>query len=72
MPNKVYDVLKWVAMVGFYALNYLWSELAEVWGFPYATQISKTIMIIGGTLGILLGISSIKYNANKIEGDSNE
>ena len=63
--SKVYDVLKWLALVGFYALNYLWTELAEVWGFPYAVEIGKTITIIGGTLGILLGISAIKYNLAK-------
>lgn len=62
MPSKLYDVLKWVAMVGCYGLNYLWTELAEVWGFPYAMQISKTIMVVGGALGIFLGISSIKYH----------
>lgn len=60
--SKVYDVLKWIALVGFYALNYLWVELADVWGFPYATEIGKTISIIGVALGIVLGISGIKYN----------
>lgn len=62
MPSKLYDVLKWVVMVGFYGLNYLWTNLAETWGFPYAVEISKTIMIVGGTLGIWLGISSITYH----------
>lgn len=62
MSNKVYDVLKWITLVGLYALNYLWTELAEVWSFPYAVEISKTITIIGGTLGIILGVSSVKYN----------
>jgi hypothetical protein len=62
--SKVYDVLKWIALVGIYALNYLWVELAAVWGFPYATEIGKTISIIGVALGIILGISGIKYNAS--------
>lgn len=63
--SKVYDVLKWIALVGCYALNYLWVELAEVWGFPYAVQIGKTISIIGVFIGILIGVSGIKYNLNK-------
>lgn len=61
MPNKVYDVLKWVACVGLHGLNYLWTELADVWDFPYAVQISKTISIVAVALGIWLGVSSVKY-----------
>lgn len=63
--SKVYDALKWIALVGLHAVNYAWVELADVWGFPYAVQIGKTISIIGGFLGILLGVSSIKYNLTK-------
>lgn len=67
LSNKAYDVLKWIALVGCYALNYLWVQLAEVWGFPYATEIGKTISIVGATLGILLGISSIKYHKEQAD-----
>ena len=45
MTNKVYDILKWVALVGLPALTALWLTLANIWGFPYA----------------VLGISSINY-----------
>ena len=69
MSNKLYDVLKWISCVGCYFLWYLWTELAKVWGFPYATEIGKTIVIIGGSIGILIGISSIKY---KIENDKED
>ena len=60
--NKVYDVLKWIVCIGLHGLNYLWSELASVWGFPYAAEISRSISIIAVALGIWLGISSVKYN----------
>ena len=63
---KVYDVLKWIALVGCYALNYLWVELAEVWGFPYAVQIGKTISIVGVFIGILIGVSGVKYNERRM------
>lgn len=59
--SKIYDVLKWIALVGCYALNFLWVNLAEVWGFPYADAIGKTITIIGGFIGILIGVSGLKY-----------
>lgn len=70
--NKVYDILKWVSCVGCYALWYLWSELSKVWGFPYADEIGKTIIIIGGTIGILIGISSVKYAMKKDTTDTEE
>lgn len=71
--NKVYDILKKVSCVGCYALWYLWNELSKVWGFPYAEEIGKTIIIIGGTIGILIGISSVKYYAKiKEEAEAKE
>ena len=59
--SKTYDVLKWIVLVGFYALNYLWVELASIWGFPYAIEIGKTISVVGFFLGILIGVSGSKY-----------
>lgn len=59
--NKVYEVLKWIALVGCYALWVAWTRLAQVWGFPYADQIGETINIVGIVIGILIGISGIRY-----------
>lgn len=59
--NKVYDVLKWVAMVGLPALTALWLTLANIWGFPYAEAIGATMAAVTTFLGALLGISSIQY-----------
>lgn len=65
MPNKVYDILKWVAQILLPAIATLYFALASIWGFPYAEQIVGTITAIDAFLGVLLGISSAKYN--KIE-----
>lgn len=64
MNNKVYDVLKWIAMVGLYALGVLMSGLGEIWHIPYTNEIVKTIALAGTVLGILLGISSVNYYKN--------
>ncbi len=61
VSNKVYDVLKWVAMVGLPALTALWLTLANIWGFPYAEAIGATMAAVTTFLGALLGISSIQY-----------
>lgn len=61
LPNKVYDVLKWITMVCLPAITTLWLTLASIWGFPYAEPIGATLGAITVFLGALLGISSITY-----------
>ena len=61
MNNKVYDVLKWIALVGLPALTALWLTLANIWGFPYAEAIGVTMAAVTTFLGAVLGISSIQY-----------
>lgn len=63
LSNKTYDALKWVAMVGFYAVGTCYFGLAEIWHLPYATEIVKTCSVLGTFLGTLLGISHINYKA---------
>ena len=67
MSNKTYDVLKWIAMVVLPAIGTLYFALASIWGFPYAEEIVGTITAIDTFLGVLLGISSAKYNKTKAE-----
>ena len=62
MSNKIYDVLKWVALIVLPAIAVLYASLAEIWGFPYAEQIPETITAIDLFLGVVLGISSANYN----------
>ena len=61
LNNKVYDVLKWVALILLPALGTLYFALAGIWGFPYAEQIVGTITAIDTFLGVLLGISANSY-----------
>lgn len=61
MNNKVYDVLKWIALILLPALATLYFALASIWGFPYAEQIVGTITAIDTFLGVLLGISTSSY-----------
>ena len=64
--NKVYDVLKWVAQILLPALGTLYFALSSIWGFPYGEQIVGTITAVDVFLGVILGISSVKYNSNKL------
>ena len=62
MNDKVYDVLKWIALVVLPALGTLYFALAQIWGFPYGAEIVGTITAIDAFLGALLGISTTIYN----------
>lgn len=62
MSNKVYDILKFIALVLLPALGTLYFALAGIWGFPYAEQIVGTITAIDTFLGVVLGISTSAYN----------
>lgn len=65
LPDKVYDVLKWIVMICLPAISTLYFALAGIWGFPYAEQIVGTLAAITTFLGVLLGISTAQYNKDK-------
>lgn len=62
LNNKIYDILKWIALYLLPALGTLYFALANVWGLPYGEQVVGTITAIDAFLGAILGISSVNYN----------
>lgn len=62
MSNKVYDILKWTAQILLPAVGTLYFALASIWGLPFAQEIVGTITAVDAFLGVILGISSMKYN----------
>lgn len=61
MSNKVYDILKDIALYVLPALATLILTLGGIWGFPYAEAIAGTITAIDTFLGAILKISSNSY-----------
>ena len=67
IPNKVYDILKWIVIVFLPALNTLIFALGNVLQFD-ATVICGIISAVTVFLGALIGFSSVKYTkSNKTE-----
>ena len=62
LSNKVYDVLKWIAMYLLPAVGTLYFALSGIWGFPYGEQVVGTITALDTFLGVILGISTATYN----------
>lgn len=62
LNNKLYDILKWVALIVLPALGTLYFTLSGIWKLPYGEEIVGTITAIDTFLGALLGISTYNYN----------
>lgn len=67
MNNKVYDILKWIALVALDAIGLAYNQLASVWGWPYGESIMQTCAILSVLIGTLIGVSGIAYNKQKDE-----
>lgn len=67
LPNKVYDILKFIVQIVLPALGTLYFTLSQIWGFPLGEEIVGTISAVTVFLGVCLGISTYKYNKTKEE-----
>lgn len=68
LDNKVYDVLKWVALIALPALATLVSVVLPLWNIVdegTTTAIVGTITAAATFLGSLLGVSTVKYTKQK-------
>ena len=71
LPDKIYTVLKYLAIIGLPALATFIAALFKLWDIPYGDQIAQTITLVATLIGALICVSTIAYNKNK-DGDSNE
>lgn len=65
IPDKVYDVLKWIALIALPALATFYSIVGKVWGWPYIGEVTTTITALGTLIGALIGLSTLSYNKDK-------
>ena len=65
MTNRMFDILKWVAILFLPALSTLISVVFKIWNIPYGDEIAQTITALGVFLGAILGISSIQYKGKE-------
>lgn len=63
--DKIYNVLKYLAMIALPALAVFIRAFFPIWSIPYGDQISESIVVFNALLGALLGISTIGYNSKK-------
>ena len=61
LSNKVYDIIKYIQR-WLPLCSTLYVALAAIWGWPYADEISKTLMAIAAFLAGILEIATATYN----------
>lgn len=59
LPNKVYDILKWVGLVACPALAVFYGTCAPAWSWPFPEQVVLTINALGVLIGVLIGASHV-------------
>ena len=70
--SKLYDVLKWIALVALDALGIAYESLAQVWNLPFGDEVMKTCTIVSVLIGALIGVSSHKYKNIEVDTDTTE
>ena len=67
MSNKVYDVLKWVALIALDAVGVFYNGVSKIWGLPFGDEILATCSALSLLIGTLIGISSVTYKGKSDE-----
>lgn len=60
LPDKAYDVLKWIGLIACPALAVFIQAVGPAWGMPCTEQIVLTLNSLGVLIGALIGISQAK------------
>lgn len=61
IPDYIYDILKWVALLALPATATLYAAVSSLWGLPYGTEVVGTITAVATFIGALIGISTHNY-----------
>ncbi|KAA8824900.1 holin [Bifidobacterium reuteri] len=66
IPSRVYDILKWLALVVLPALSVLVAALGPIWGWgDLAGQIATSVNAVTLFLGAIIGASAIKAASSR-------
>ena len=65
IPDKAYDVLKWVGLVVLPALSLFVGTVGPAWGWTHVDAIVTTLNALGSLAGALIGVSAIKQRLDR-------
>lgn len=61
LPNKLYDVLKFVSLIALDAAGVFYKSIASIWSLPLGDEVLATCAALSLLIGTLIGISSSTY-----------
>lgn len=64
IPNRLYDILKWVGLIVCPALAVFVQTIGPAWGFADTSAVVLTLNAAGALIGVLIGASALKGAAN--------
>lgn len=67
LPDKAYQVLKWVGLILMPALAALIGAVGPAWGLPHVDAIVLTINALGVFIGAVIGASQVSAMGNADE-----
>ena len=70
MSNKTYDILKIVAIIILPLVQFIYTGLAQIWGFGFGDHINATIQLIIGAINVILGAALVKSSADYHKGNA--
>lgn len=60
LPDKVYQALKWVALIALPAVAVFVQAVGPAWGLSHIDQIVTTLNALSVLVGALIGVSELK------------
>jgi uncharacterized transporter YbjL len=72
MSNKVYDILKIIAIVILPLVQALYVGLSKIWGFGFGTEIDQTIQLVVAAINTVLGLALVKSSSDYHKGANND
>lgn len=62
LSDKAYKVLKYISLVFLDGFGIFYKTIAEIWSLPYGNEVLATCAALSTFIGVLIGISSYRYN----------
>lgn len=69
LKDSTYTKVKWLLVIMLPALGTLYFAFSQIWGLPAGQQVLGSIFAVQAFLGVILGVSSVQYNASDAKYD---